>query len=79
MGYRARYSRKAEKYLDSQTEATKRRIMDAVDGLPDGDVRKLTGREGYRLVVGGFRVVFERTDKEAIKVTAIGPRGDVYK
>ena len=85
MGYSPRYRKAAEKYLDSQTVAVRERIMDAVDALPDGDVRKLQGRNGYRLTVGGFRVLFnytnEKTDdgKLIIDIVIIGPRGDVYK
>jgi mRNA interferase RelE/StbE len=85
MEYSAEYRKSAEKYLDNQTKATQLRILDAVDALPKGDVTKLKGREGYRLVVGGLRVLFDYTDnltldgKKIIDVLAIGPRGDVYK
>ena len=51
MGYSSRYRKAAEKYLDSQTTAVRERIMDAVDALPSGDVRKLQGRDGYRLTI----------------------------
>ncbi|MCL2081429.1 MAG: hypothetical protein FWH16_04945 [Oscillospiraceae bacterium] len=53
--------------------------MDAVDNLPDGNVRKLKAREGYRLTVGGFRILFDYVDDKTVDVVAIGPRGDVYK
>jgi mRNA interferase RelE/StbE len=79
MGYKIVYSRAAEKYLDAQTRQTRIRIMDAVDGLPKGDVTKLKGRKGYRLTVGGFRVLFDYAGDSVIDVVAIGSRGDVYK
>ncbi|MDR0221061.1 MAG: type II toxin-antitoxin system RelE/ParE family toxin [Lachnospiraceae bacterium] len=79
MAYKATYSRSAEKYLDRQTNAVRKRIMDAVDRLPDGDVIKLAGREGYRLTVGGFRVLFDYVGKDSVDVMVIAPRGDVYK
>jgi len=85
MEYSVQYSRAAEKYLDSQPMSVQVRIMDAVDRLPQGDVIKLKGREGYRLTVGGFRVLFDyskgtaRDGNVVIDVVAIGPRGDVYK
>ena len=79
MAYRPQYSRNAEKYLDAQTKSVQRRIMDAVDKLPKGDVSKLQGREGYRLTVGSFRVLFDYLDDNIIDVIAIGPRGDIYK
>jgi mRNA interferase RelE/StbE len=85
MEYSAEYSRAAEKYLDKQTRDVQKRILDAVDELPNGDVKKLQGRDGYRLTVGGYRILFEYTDRKTddgeiiIDVLMIGPRGDIYK
>ena len=79
MAYRPQYSRTAEKYLDSQTNEVRKRIMDAVDKLPEGDIRKLQGRKGYRLTVGRFRVLFDYIDDNVVDVLTIGPRGDIYK
>ena len=85
MEYSAEYRKPAEKYLDKQTQAVQARLMDAVDALPKGDVTKLAGREGYRLTVGGFRVLFDYTNQltkdgeTIIDIIAIGPRGDIYK
>ena len=85
MEYSPYYRKSAEKYLDNQTKIAQIRIMDAVDKLPEGNVKKLQGREGYRLTVGGFRIIFDYTnettedDKIIIDIIAIGPRGDIYK
>jgi mRNA interferase RelE/StbE len=79
MGYNAKYSRAAEKYLDSQPKVVRKRIMDAIDDLPAGDVRKLQGREGYRLTIDGFRVLFDYISDTIIDIITIGPRGDIYK
>ena len=85
MGYSPEYRKSAEKYLDGQTQSVRLRIMDAVMALPVGNVRKLRGREGYRLVVGDFRIIFNYTDKvtddgnRILDVIAIGSRGDIYK
>ena len=79
MAYEVLYSRAAEKYLDKLQPATQKRIMDAIDELPGGDVKKLQGRHGYRLTIGGFRVLFDYIDNDTIDVLLIGPRGDVYK
>ena len=83
MEYRVHYRKLAEKYIDAQPKHIKKRIMNAVDKLPEGDVTKLKGRDGYRLTIGGFRVLFdiydETSDIKIIDVVAIGPRGDVYK
>jgi len=82
MIYKVRFGKSAEKYLDKQTHQTRNRIKKAVHGLPNGDVKKLQGREGYRLVVGGFRILFDELDCGNIvifDIKAIGSRGDVYK
>lgn len=47
-----RYSKQAEKFLKKQDAATRKRIRSAIQALPSGDVKKLQGRNGYRLRVG---------------------------
>ena len=48
-------------------------------GRRDVDVDALTSRPGFRLRVGGRRVIFELDDETSrINVLRIGPRGDVY-
>jgi len=42
------------------------------------NVRKLQGREGYRLRVGDWRVVFDR-DGVVLDILEIGPRGSIYE
>ena len=85
MGFKPILNKDASKYLCKQTQANRTRIADAIAKLPEGDVRKMESREGYRLTVGGFRVLFDYTDKytddglQIIDVYQIGPRGDVYK
>jgi len=79
MGYSVNYSRAAERYLDGQTQSMRERIMDAIDDLPKGNVKKLQGRKGYRLTIGGYRVLFDYVDSSTIDVVTIAPRGDVYK
>ena len=79
MEYRIRYRSAAVKYLDRQTDATRRRILNAIDELPNGNVLKLTNRPGYRLSVGNYHVLFDYEGSDTIFVTAIGLRGDVYK
>jgi mRNA interferase RelE/StbE len=41
-------------------------------------VTKLQGRDGYRLRVGDWRVIFT-DDAAMLSVLAIGPRGDIYR
>jgi mRNA interferase RelE/StbE len=75
-------SKSAEKYFERLNEPTLSRISDAMKGLSDtfsqGDIKKLSGRGGYRLRVGGYRVLF-KIEGETIIITGIAPRGQAYK
>ena len=72
------YSRQAVKAIERISSPDKQRIRDAIDKLPSGDVKKLTGyTNAYRLRVGGHRVLFDMEDK--ITITNILPRGEAYK
>ena len=61
-----------------------KRINRAIRGLaenprPQGAV-KLTSREGYRVRVGDYRVVYQITDSiRIVTVVRIGHRRDVYE
>ena len=80
MEYERRYSKSATKYLSTQTETMRKRLKYAIQALPEGAVKSLNGRSGYRLTVGGFRVLFHRDDDaHIIWIDDIGPRGDIYK
>ena len=42
--------------------------------------RKLTGREGWRIRVGDFRIIYEIDDKtKSLTIVHIGHRKDVYR
>ncbi|WP_341326405.1 type II toxin-antitoxin system RelE/ParE family toxin [Methylotuvimicrobium sp. KM2] len=44
------------------------------------DIKKLEGRDGLRLRVGGYRALYRQLDDVlVIDVIKIGSRGDVYK
>lgn len=46
----------------------------------NNNVTKLTGRDGFRLRVGDWRVIYELDDRQRIlSVLVIGPRGSVYR
>lgn len=47
---------------------------------PHNNVTKLVGREGYRLRVGDWRVIYELQNEQLILLTLqIATRGEVYK
>lgn len=75
-------SPQALKYLKRLNEPEKSRIIKALKKLesepPQGDIKSLSGNDGYRLRVGGYRVLFG-IKNNIIIITDIGPRGQIYK
>lgn len=50
------------------------------DNRGNWDVKKLTGREGYRLRIGGHRGIYKIEDEQVmVLVLDVGPRGGIYK
>jgi mRNA interferase RelE/StbE len=46
---------------------------------PNNNLRKLQGRDRYRLRVGGWRVIYELQDDPLVMlVLEVGPRGGIY-
>jgi len=44
------------------------------------DINVLKGREGFRLRVGQYRILYTRQDDHLmIEVVKVRPRGDIYK
>ncbi len=73
------YSRKSVKYINSADKPTKKRLKEAIEKIPFGDIKKLQGIEnGYRLRVGDLRVLFSIED-DTIFIDNIIPRGQAYK
>ena len=75
-------SPKAAKALKRLNNPLKGRILKALNRLshepPEGDIRNLVGRDGYRVRVGDYRILFDIVD-ETISVFAVLPRGQAYK
>lgn len=62
-----------------------KRILAKIRGVavnpyaPNNNLMKLQGRNGYRLRVGGWRVIYElHDDRLVMLVLVVGPRGGVY-
>ena len=82
MSYEIVIERKALKFINSQPADQKRRILSAINKLPDrGDIKPLTGEDGaFRLRVGDYRVIYTVDNGRLIvDVVAAGPRGQIYK
>ena len=61
----------------NMTPRIRKAITEMADGAHANNVRQLVGSSAFRLRVGDFRVIFERTETEIV-VTRIAPRGSVY-
>ena len=73
------YSKQAVKYINYVDKPTKKRLKEAIEKIPLGDIKKLQGIEnGYRLRVGDLRVLFSLED-DIVYIDNILPRGQVYK
>lgn len=76
---RIEYSKKSAKYIKSADRLTKKRLKEAIEKIPLGDIKKLQGMEGgYRLRVRNLRVLFSMEDNN-IYVDNIVPRGQAYR
>jgi len=75
-------SPKTAKYLSKLDAPIKERIKKALLKLseepPQGDIKSLVGKDGYRLRVGSYRILFDMTEHSII-VYDIGLRGQIYK
>ena len=69
----------AVKYINAADKQTKKRLKEAIEKVPFGDIKKLQGIDnGYRLRVGDLRVLFSIED-DRIYIDNIIPRGQAYK
>ena len=84
MSYSIRILRRAQKELASVPVDCYERLKSAILSLgdaprPEGS-RKLTGRSGWRIRVGDYRVIYEIDDAARIVlVLHVGHRRDVYR
>ena len=72
------YSKQAIKFLERQDAVTRRRLVNAINSIPNGDIKKLQGQSSYRLRVGDFRIIFDKSGN-ILYIEKIDSRGQVYK
>ncbi len=84
--YELKYRRQARNYIARLPQKIKSVIVNNLHELaanPDNpalDIDILKGREGFRLRVGQYRIIYTRQDDQLIiEVVKIRPRGDIYK
>ena len=85
MRYTLHITPAAYRQLKKLESDVQRMIRNKLEGLcrnprSDGfDVKKLQGREGYRLRIGDYRVIYRLNNNELIvEVIAIGHRREIY-
>ena len=77
-------SKRATKQLDKLPDNIADPILRAIGSLasnprPNG-CKKLNGRNGYRIRIGNYRVIYEVFENELlIDVVALGHRKDIYQ
>ena len=83
--YKIEYTHTAAKALKKAPAETAKRLIAAIEGLASAPyattgVKKLTGREGYRLRVGDWRILYTvHNDILIILVLDIGNRKEIYR
>jgi len=79
------YKKQALKALKKMPKKIANQFFNAFDQLAENnakglDVKKLSGREGYRLRIGDYRAIYTIDgEKLILLVVDAGPRGDIYK
>ena len=82
--YELQYKKKAIKALAKINDPCYSAIIQAIDELaenprPNG-YKKLTGRSGYRIRVGIYRIIYDIFDTTLIvEIVNVGSRGDIYE
>jgi mRNA interferase RelE/StbE len=84
MPYRLTIRRGAQRALGQLPTSAYERVRDAIRALaddphPPGCLR-LSGRDGWRIRVGDYRVIYEiDSDEREVTVLHVGHRRDVYR
>lgn len=75
------YLKSAVKALEKYDIKIRSRIIESIDKIPQGDVKKMRGEKHpplYRLRVGKYRIIYH-IENESIIIAKIDSRGDIYK
>lgn len=82
--YELQFKKKAIKALSKINDPYYTNIIEAIDSLAENPrpfgYKKLTGRDGYRIRVGTYRVIYDIFDTQLIiEIVNVGIRGDIYE
>ena len=73
-----RSARRQWRKLPAEVQSRINNAVDTYAASAAGDVKKMAGREGARLRVGDYRLIFTETES-AIEVRAVGNRKDIHR
>lgn len=79
--YQIIIKKKAKKFIDKLPTNEKRRVVSAIEQLPNGDdIKRLKGHDDLlRLRVGNYRIIYTVDNgKLVICIIDAGNRGDIY-
>ena len=86
MAYKIAYTKQASKTLKKVPVDIARNLQEKIEHIAEdpyashSNVTKLQNREGFRLRVGDWRVIYDiQKDKVIVLVLKIGLRGEVYR
>lgn len=84
MAYSVGVERKAQKQIAQLTTETQNRVEVALGTLADDPrppgCRRLQGRDGWRIRVGNYRIVYTvDDDQRTVTVLQVGHRRDIYR
>jgi mRNA interferase RelE/StbE len=82
--YELQYKKKAIKALAKINDPYYSAIIKAIDELAENPrpfgCKKLTGRNGYRIRVGTYRIIYDIFDTSLIiEIVNVGSRGGIYE
>ena len=75
------YSKTFEKKFSKYDRKLQEKIFYAIQNLPNGDVKRLTGNDIppiYRIRISKYRVLFHMNEEE-MQIIKVDSRGDIYK
>ncbi len=79
--YQIIIKKKAKKFIDKLPTNEKKRVVSAIEQLPNGDdIKRLKGHDDLlRLRVGNYRIIYTVDNgKLVICIIDAGNRGDIY-
>jgi mRNA interferase RelE/StbE len=84
MPYSLDFSKQALKELEKINEPFYSNIKEAISNLTENPrpagYKRLKGRDGYRIRIGNYRVIYDIFDTELIiEIVTLGHRKDIYE